>query len=188
MGGRGREASEAPPQTRPANRLQVGLQRPGSSGEVWFFHGPLERRRKTHLIKTEVFLIVTFVNYYFLFIHKQKYVDSFADLRIWRKLRRGLSAHRRLAETLVEADQPAENLLAVGVQLLQLLLDERRVQRRALLDQALSEDDEPVDAFGVQGDLLLEALRRQQLTWDGPYRHVKGAEPRCKLTLSRWIL
>lgn len=32
------------------------------------------------------------------------------------------SAHRRLAEALVEADQPAENLLAVRVQLLQLFL------------------------------------------------------------------
>lgn len=74
----------------------------------------------------------------------------------------------------MEADQPAKNLLAVGVQLFQLLLDERRVLRRALLDQALPEDDEPVDAFGVQGDLLLEALQRQQLTRDGPHRHVKG--------------
>lgn len=72
-------------------------------------------------------------------------------------------AHRGLAETLVEADQPAENLLAVRVQLLQLVLDERRVLRRAPLDQALSKHDQPVDALGVQSDLLPEALRRQQV-------------------------
>lgn len=88
----------------------------------------------------------------------------------------------------MEADQSAENLLAVRVQLFQLLLDERRVLRRALLDQALSKDDQPVDAFGVQGDLLLEALQRQQFAWDSRYRHVKGAQLRCKLTLSCWIL
>lgn len=62
----------------------------------------------------------------------------------------------------MEADQSAENLLAVGVQLLQLVLDERRVLRRALLDQALAKHDQPVHALGVESDLLLEALQRQQ--------------------------
>lgn len=67
-------------------------------------------------------------------------------------------AHRRLAEALVEADQSAEDLLAVRVQLLQLLLDQHRVLRRAPLDQALAEHDEPVDTLRVQGDFLLETL------------------------------
>lgn len=96
-------------------------------------------------------------------------------------------AHRGLAETLVEADQPAENLLAVRVQLLQLVLDERRVLRRAPLDQALSKHDQPVDALRVQGDLLPEALRRRQVglhSWRGRER----ARLHCELTLSCWIL
>lgn len=75
----------------------------------------------------------------------------------------------------MEADQSAENLLAVRVQLLQLVLDERRVLRRALLDQALSKHDQPVDALGVQRDLLPEALRRQQLvSLYGPITLVGG--------------
>ncbi|TNN48856.1 hypothetical protein EYF80_040932 [Liparis tanakae] len=69
------------------------------------------------------------------------------------------SAHRRLAEALVKADQPAENLLAVGVQLLQLLFDQRCVLQRALLDQTLSKHDEPVNALCVQRDLHLETLQ-----------------------------
>lgn len=43
-------------------------------------------------------------------------------------------AHRRLAEALVEADQSAENFLAVRVQLLQLILYQRCILWRALLD------------------------------------------------------
>lgn len=62
-------------------------------------------------------------------------------------------------QPLVEAGHAAEHLLAVRVQLLQLVLDQRRVQRSALLDQVLPEHDEGVDLVGVEGDLLLEALQ-----------------------------
>ena len=64
----------------------------------------------------------------------------------------------RVGEALVEPGGAAEHLLAVGVQLHQLVLDVRRVRRAAALDQRLAEHDERVDAVGVQGDLLLEAL------------------------------
>lgn len=70
----------------------------------------------------------------------------------------------------MEADQSAENLLAVGVQLLQLVLDQHSVQRGALLDQVLPKHDQGVDLVGVQGDFLLEALQRvkpgkKKVTW-----------------------
>lgn len=71
-------------------------------------------------------------------------------------------AHRRLAEALVEADQSAEDLLAVRVQLLQLVLDQSGVLRRALLDQTLSKHYQSVNALCVQGDLLLETLWKQK--------------------------
>lgn len=70
-------------------------------------------------------------------------------------------AHRRLAEALVEADQSAEHLLAVWVQLLQLVLYQHCVLRRALLNQMLSKHDQPVNAFCGQGDVLLETLQRE---------------------------
>lgn len=63
-------------------------------------------------------------------------------------------------QAVVEASHSAEHLLAVGVQLLQLVLDQHGVQRGALLDQVLSKHDQGVDLVGVQGDFLLEALRR----------------------------
>ena len=64
-------------------------------------------------------------------------------------------------QAVVEARHPAEHLLAVGVQLLQLVLDQHGVQRSTLLDQVLPEHDERVDLVGVQGDLLLEALQAE---------------------------
>ncbi len=70
-------------------------------------------------------------------------------------------AHRGLAETLVEADQSAENLLAVGVQLLKLILYQCCILRWALLDQTFSKHYQPVNALGVQGDLLLETLQEE---------------------------
>lgn len=63
-------------------------------------------------------------------------------------------------EAVVEASHPAKHLLAVGVQLLQLVLDQHSIQWSALLDQVLSEHDEGVDFVGVEGDLLLEGLQR----------------------------
>lgn len=62
-------------------------------------------------------------------------------------------------EALVEAGHPPKHLLAVGVQLLQLVLDQNRIQRRTLLDQVLPEHDQSVDLLGVEGDFLLEGLQ-----------------------------
>lgn len=77
----------------------------------------------------------------------------------------GINGHRTdrasVDEAVVEASHSAEHLLAVGVQLLQLVLDQRSVQRSALLDQVLPEHDQGVDLVGVQGDFLLEALQRR---------------------------
>lgn len=58
----------------------------------------------------------------------------------------------------MEASDSTKHFLAVGVQLLQLVLDQRCVQRSALLDQVLPKDDQSVNLVGVQGDFLLEAL------------------------------
>lgn len=62
-------------------------------------------------------------------------------------------------QAVVETGHPAEHLLAVRVQLLQLVLDQHGVQRGALLDQVLPEHDQGVDLVGVERDLLLEALQ-----------------------------
>lgn len=59
---------------------------------------------------------------------------------------------------MVETGDSAEHFLAVGVQLLQLVLDQNSVQRRTLLDQFLSEHNQTIDLIGVQCDLLLESL------------------------------
>lgn len=64
-------------------------------------------------------------------------------------------------KAVVEASHSAKDLLAVGVQLLQLVLNQRSVQRGTLLDQVLPEHDQGVDFVGVQGDFLLEALQRK---------------------------
>lgn len=61
-------------------------------------------------------------------------------------------------QAVVEASDSTKHFLAVGVQLLQLVLDQRCVQRSALLDQVLPKDDQSVNLVGVQGDFLLEAL------------------------------
>lgn len=82
------------------------------------------------------------------------------------------NTHRGLAEALVETDQPAENLLAVGMQLLQLVLYQSCVLRRAPLDQTLSKHDQAVDALGVQRDLFLETLQDQG--WN-----IRGREHYC---------
>lgn len=46
MGGRGREASEAPPRPRSANQLQAGLQGKGGAGKFWFFYGQLGKKKR----------------------------------------------------------------------------------------------------------------------------------------------
>ena len=62
-------------------------------------------------------------------------------------------------EALVEAGHAPKHLLAVRVQLLQLVLDEHGVQRGAALDQSLPKHDQRVDLIRVQGDLVLERLQ-----------------------------
>lgn len=69
-------------------------------------------------------------------------------------------------EALMEAGHPPKHLLAVGVELLQLVLDQNGIQRSALLDQVLPEHNESVDLVGVQGNLLLEGLQT-----DGDQNH-----------------
>lgn len=61
----------------------------------------------------------------------------------------------------MEAGDAAEDFLAIPVQLLQLVLDQRGVQRLALLDQLLPENDELIDLVGVQCNFLLETLFRR---------------------------
>lgn len=93
-------------------------------------------------------------------------------------------------QPLVEAGDAAEHLLTVRVQLLQLVLDQRRVQRSALLDQVLAKHDQSVDLVGVEGDLLLEALQTGGVAAGGVRRPkqevVNGG--RARLTLSCLIL
>lgn len=72
-----------------------------------------------------------------------------------------MTDRRRVDEAMVETGDPAEHFLAVGVQLLQLVLDQDRVRRRTLLDQFLSEHDQTIDLIRVQRDLLLERLHDQ---------------------------
>lgn len=61
----------------------------------------------------------------------------------------------------MEAGDAAEDFLAVPVQLLQLVLDQHGVQRLALLDQLLPENNELIDLVGVQCNFLLETLFRR---------------------------
>jgi len=62
-------------------------------------------------------------------------------------------------ELLVVALHSAEHLLAVALQLLQLLLDDGGVQRLALLHQRLALLEDVLDLGSGEGDLLLEGLR-----------------------------
>lgn len=76
-------------------------------------------------------------------------------------------------EAVVEASHSTKHLLAVGVQLFQLVLDQRCVQWSALLDQVLPENDQGVDLVGVQGDFLLETLQKMH---EGQQRIVVSGE------------
>lgn len=60
----------------------------------------------------------------------------------------------------MEASHSAKHLLAVGVELLQLILNKHSVQRSTLLDQVLPKYDQGIDLVGVQGNLLLKTLQR----------------------------
>lgn len=66
--------------------------------------------------------------------------------------------HRQASQLLMVPLHAPEHLLAVAPQLVQLLLDDRRVQRLALLHQLLALGDDLVDLTVVQRDLLLESL------------------------------
>lgn len=63
----------------------------------------------------------------------------------------------------MEASHPAKHLLAVGMKLLQLVLNQHSIQRSALLDQILPKNYQGIDFVGVEGDLLLEALQKNDL-------------------------
>lgn len=106
MSGCGREAPQAPPQPRPTNQLQARLQGEGGARQVWFFSDYLERESTG--VNRLIFALDTMTK-------RQMCVCAPAD--------------RGLAEALVEAHQSAENLLAVGVQFLQLILYQRRILR-----------------------------------------------------------
>lgn len=67
--------------------------------------------------------------------------------------------HRQPCEFLVVSVHPSEHLLAVSLQLLQLLLDDGGVQRLTLLDQSVTLSEHQLDLPSVQVDLLLEGLR-----------------------------
>lgn len=71
-------------------------------------------------------------------------------------------------EAVVEASHSAKHLLTVGVQLFQLVLDQRCVQWSALLDQVLPENNQGVDLVGVQGDFLFETLQKIHEGRKGP--------------------
>ena len=66
--------------------------------------------------------------------------------------------HRQTREFLVVSVDSSEHLLAVSLQLLQLLLDDGRVQRFTLLDQSFALSEHQLDLPRVQVDLLLERL------------------------------
>lgn len=71
--------------------------------------------------------------------------------------------YRQARQLLVVALHAAEHLLAVPLQLLQLLLDDSGVQRLALLDQHLPLVEDVLDLPRVQGDLLLEGLGEREV-------------------------
>jgi len=67
--------------------------------------------------------------------------------------------HRQSCEFLVVSVDSSKNLLTVSLQLLQLLLDDGRVQRFALLNQSVALSEHQLNLPRVQIDLLLEGLR-----------------------------
>lgn len=73
-----------------------------------------------------------------------------------------VETYRQPRELLVVSVDSAEHLLAVSLQVLQLLLDDGRVQRFTLVDQSLALPEDQLDLACVQRDLLLEGLRREE--------------------------
>lgn len=86
------------------------------------------------------------------------------------------------SETLMEAAHSTKHPLAIGMQLLQLILDSHSIRSSALLDQVLSEHDQLVDFRGVQGDLLLEVLDRETQRYHRVAR-VKRKELHCTVLI-----
>lgn len=74
-----------------------------------------------------------------------------------------METYRQPRELLVVSVHSAEHLLTVSLQVLQLLLDDGRVQRFTLVDQSLALPEDQLDLASVQRDLLLEGLRREEL-------------------------
>lgn len=68
--------------------------------------------------------------------------------------------HRQTCEFLVVSVDSSKDLLAVSLQLLQLLFDYSCVQRFTLLNQSLSLPEHQLDLPRVQIDLLLERLSK----------------------------
>lgn len=83
-----------------------------------------------------------------------------------------VQTYRQPREFLVVSVDSAEHLLAISLQVLQLLLDDGGVQRFALVDQSLSLPEDQLNLACVQRDLLLEGLRRDE--WkDGKSKKVE---------------
>ena len=69
--------------------------------------------------------------------------------------------HRESCEFLVVSVHPSKDLLAVSLQLLQLLFNHSCVQRFALLDQSFTLSGHQLNLPRVQTDFLLERLRER---------------------------
>jgi len=61
----------------------------------------------------------------------------------------------------MEASHPSKHLLAVGVELFQLILNQHSIKGSTLLNQVLPKHNQSINLVGVKGDLLLEALQRK---------------------------
>ncbi|TNN68501.1 hypothetical protein EYF80_021286 [Liparis tanakae] len=90
------------------------------------------------------------------------------------------SSSSQSCEFLVVSVDSSENLLTVSLQLLQLLLDDGRVQRFALLDQSVALSEHQLDLPRVQIDLLLEGLR----STNTQHRLSHRLFPSCTISLS----
>lgn len=73
-----------------------------------------------------------------------------------------VQTYRQPREFLVVSVDSAKHLLTISLQVLQLLLDDGRVQRFTLVDQSLSLPEDQLNLARVQRDLLLEGLRREE--------------------------
>lgn len=75
-----------------------------------------------------------------------------------------VSTYRQAFKLLVVSVNPAKDLLAVPLQLLQLFLNDSCIQRFALFNQTFTLSQGQLNLCCVQNDLLLESLRRKKQT------------------------